>query len=87
MDRAEAIKRMERWEEVAQGHVKEFEARFSTQHSAWRDDVEMFQMAITALREREMLDNCGVCGLCAYNPPSSGDGKPCSYCPATSRHD
>lgn len=22
------------------------------------------------------------CDLCGYNPPSSGDGKPCSLCPA-----
>lgn len=22
------------------------------------------------------------CDLCKYNPPSSGDGKPCSMCPA-----
>lgn len=22
------------------------------------------------------------CDVCAYNPPSSGDGKPCSMCPA-----
>lgn len=24
------------------------------------------------------------CDLCAYNPPSSGDGKPCTMCPASS---
>ncbi len=23
------------------------------------------------------------CDLCVYNPPSSLDGKPCTYCPAT----
>ena len=23
------------------------------------------------------------CDLCVYNPPSSFDGKPCTYCPAT----
>lgn len=23
------------------------------------------------------------CDLCMYNPPSSLDGKPCTYCPAT----
>lgn len=47
--------------------------------------LESYKLAITALREQEALENDGVCGLCAYNPPSSGDGKPCSYCPATSR--
>lgn len=27
--------------------------------------------------------NLTPCDLCAYNPPSSGDGKPCCMCPAT----
>lgn len=25
------------------------------------------------------------CDLCMYDPPSSGDGKPCSMCPATAK--
>ena len=25
------------------------------------------------------------CGVCAYNPPSSFDGKPCALCPATKK--
>ena len=25
------------------------------------------------------------CDLCRYNPPSSGDGKPCSMCPACAK--
>lgn len=27
------------------------------------------------------------CDLCAYDPPSSLDGKPCTMCPAMSRRD
>ena len=27
------------------------------------------------------------CDLCGYNPPSSGDGKPCSFCPASKKED
>lgn len=27
----------------------------------------------------------GPCGLCAFFPPSSGDGKPCTTCPALPR--
>ena len=27
------------------------------------------------------------CDLCAYGPPSSCDGKPCTMCPATARMD
>ena len=25
------------------------------------------------------------CDVCAYSPPSSGDGKPCSMCPAVKK--
>ena len=28
-----------------------------------------------------VVDGC-PCDLCAYNPPSSCDGKPCTICPA-----
>lgn len=41
--------------------------------------------AISALHEkleREQNEPKTPCDLCAYNPPSSGDGKPCSMCPA-----
>lgn len=31
------------------------------------------------------LGQTSPCDLCQYNPPSSGDGKPCSMCPACSR--
>ena len=27
------------------------------------------------------------CTFCAYNPPSSGDGKPCTVCPAVAKKD
>ena len=27
------------------------------------------------------------CDRCAYDPPSSGDGKSCSFCPASKRED
>lgn len=27
------------------------------------------------------------CDFCRWNPPSSGDGKPCSMCPAKRRTD
>ena len=32
----------------------------------------------------EALGHTSPCDLCQYNPPSSGDGKPCSMCPACS---
>ena len=27
------------------------------------------------------------CDRCAYDPPSSGDGKPCGFCPASKKED
>lgn len=29
--------------------------------------------------------NLSPCDVCAYSPPSSGDGKPCSMCPAVKK--
>lgn len=40
--------------------------------------AETVRMAIKSL-EQEPTSPCDVC---RYNPPSSGDGKPCTMCPA-----
>ena len=39
---------------------------------------EWYERAVKA------LEQTSPCDLCRYNPPSSGDGKPCSMCPACS---
>lgn len=31
------------------------------------------------------LQGLTPCDVCAYNPPSSGDGKPCTMCPARAK--
>lgn len=43
----------------------------------WKDRPtdEALDMAIKALEQTP-------CDVCKYNPPSSGDGKPCTMCPA-----
>lgn len=33
----------------------------------------------------EALNNKTPCDLCKYNPPGSGDGKPCTMCPAVGK--
>ena len=38
-----------------------------------------------ALKER--AERKSPCDLCAYNPPSSCDGKPCTMCPACAKDD
>lgn len=46
----------------------------------------------TRLREAEAraekkIKQLTPCDRCAYDPPSSGDGKPCSFCPASKKED
>ena len=46
------------------------------------DYAAAFDVAISALQYQQ--EHTSPCDLCAYNPPSSFDGKPCAMCPATS---
>jgi len=41
-------------------------------------------MTVDRLRELAQADREGIspCAFCRFNPPSSGDGKPCCMCPA-----
>lgn len=44
--------------------------------------------AITAWNaSRRVTVHLSPCDSCAYNPPSSGDVKPCSMCPASRKED
>lgn len=48
----------------------------------------MFAMALLALREQERRRLTGheyPCDFCRFGPPSSGDGKPCTTCPAEAK--
>lgn len=57
--------------------------------SAWPESImykDWVQSAIaTAPTLTPPKEATYPCDLCVYNPPSSLDGKPCTYCPATSR--
>ena len=48
----------------------------SIAYQATLKEKEFYDMAIKA------LEQTSPCDLCQYNPPGSGDGKPCSMCPA-----
>ena len=37
------------------------------------------------LAENGVMVGSSPCDLCRYNPPSSGDVKPCSMCPAAAK--
>ena len=36
-------------------------------------------------RAEKKIKQLTPCDRCAYDPPSSGDGKPCSFCPASKK--
>ena len=59
-----------------------------------KDDLISRQVAIDALpiHFKQLIEDLPTtllaqtpCDLCAYDPPSSGDGKPCSMCPASAK--
>lgn len=56
--------------------------KIPTEHYSWdsekHDWIEALNEAIKMV-EQEPKSPCDVC---RYNPPSSGDGKPCTMCPA-----
>lgn len=49
-----------------------------TQYKCNGNDLVALDMAIEALEPKPI----SPCNVCRYNPPGSGDGKPCSMCPA-----
>lgn len=52
---------------------------------ALEEQREVAEFTIAALREMDTQEKPKTpCDLCLYNPPSSGDGKPCTMCPASS---
>ena len=38
-------------------------------------------------RAEKKIKQLTPCDRCTYDPPSSGDGKPCSFCPASKKED
>ena len=48
------------------------------------EDILGDEYDLDRLRELAQADKEGIspCTFCRFNPPSSGDGKPCCMCPA-----
>ena len=48
------------------------------------EDILGDEYDLNRLRELAQADKEGIspCTFCRFNPPSSGDGKPCCMCPA-----
>ena len=60
------------------------EAREQLKAKIGRDAYSM-RFEPRALPKNTVHSGIGPCGLCAFFPPSSGDGKPCTTCPALPR--
>jgi hypothetical protein len=46
-----------------------------------------YQLAKASTADVVEVKKLTPCDACAYNPPSSLDGKPCTMCPASARMD
>lgn len=58
---------------------------YGARKKALEQQREAAEFTITALRTLDAQEKPKTpCDLCLYNPPSSGDGKPCTMCPASS---
>lgn len=56
----------------------------SIKGAGYQCHIETYKMAIDALRKLVCAEAVKTpCDVCRYNPPSSGDGKPCTMCPAS----
>lgn len=51
-----------------------------------REMKEMRFMEKAGNSEAAEQINLTPCDVCLFNPPSSADGKPCGYCPATGKN-
>ena len=54
---------------------------FGGESILWAEGIEF---AIDAVKEAPTIE-ATPCSFCRYNPPSSGDGKPCAMCPASAK--
>ena len=71
-----AKKRLQAWIDESEAQGFEEAAR------NFRDCISLLDAVPTITPPNEATYPCD---LCVYNPPSSLDGKPCTYCPATGR--
>lgn len=80
MNSSEITSRAKKEMNKARRRLKKAEAENASLQQTQRlsQDVEYKRAVVTALTG-------SPCDLCAYNPPSSMDGKPCIMCPSARR--
>lgn len=87
MTREEAIKELqEEWEIFLEGTGLKYKTEEGFQKEL-DDNLDLKKVVEANYMAIKALEQISPCDLCLYNPPSSGDGKPCSMCPACSGGD
>ena len=80
MELSEIIRRAEKELATAMRNLER-----AKQRGAPEKDVQNLEAKVEYRKAVLETLKSGPCGLCAYNPPSSMDGKPCCVCPASIR--
>ena len=76
---------IEYWEQFNSEIDKLLYRTYGARKKVLEEQREVVEFTIAALREMDSQEKPKTpCDLCLYNPPSSGDGKPCTMCPASS---
>ena len=75
---------------ILEGQFDKSCRNYRYQNAQKLDFEDALWMAISALREQERRRLTGhecPCDFCRFWPPSSGDGKPCTICPAEAKEE
>ena len=59
--------------------------RIPIEHYSWDSEKHDWIEALNEAIKMVEQEPTSPCDVCRYNPPSSGDGKPCTMCPAEGR--
>ena len=53
----------------------------------WDAADAIAELLVRAEAAEKKIKQLTPCDRCAYDPPASGDGKSCSFCPASKKED
>lgn len=80
----EAVDRLAAYEDtgVEPGEIEKIKQ--DVEDGYLKSTARRYGIDVSRLRELAQADKEGIspCTFCRFNPPSSGDGKPCCMCPA-----
>ena len=75
---------IEDWKQTAEAFYGAIFCGDDWVHMVALNENKLIRKIIEAI-EQDQQDIKSPCDLCKYDPPSSGDGKPCCMCPAQAK--